>query len=133
MNMMNVYRKTVKIYLENEVVGGYSGFVLQKDSEVVNYTKEGNTFADFWNELNYYSWLSLDCARWERGIFSKKRRIEPWHGGQFKTWKEDGTTREWKIVWTETISKCQLEEFKKFNADDVIQYFKERGINSINL
>lgn len=132
--MMNVYKRTVRIYLENKVVGGYSDFVLQKDSEAVNYTKEGNTFTDFWDELNYYSWMPLDCARWEKGLFfSNKRRIEPWHGGDFKTWKEDGSTREWKVVWKEEKCSCKLEQFKHFDAEKVIQYFKERGINSINL
>lgn len=130
--MMNVYKRTIKIYLENEVVGGDLEFVLQDEIEVTNFTKEGNTFAEFWNVLGEYP-LKVDCARWQRGLFSKKRRIEPWYGGHFKTWKEDGSTREWKVVWEEKEESCAMKHFKNFNAEKVIQYFKERGINSINL
>lgn len=132
--MMNVYRRNIKIYLEDKVIGSYVDLVLQKDSESKEYEISGNSFAEFWNVLTDFSWIYLECARWERGpFFSKKRRIEPWHGGYFKTWKEDGSTREWKLIWTEEKCSCKLEAFKKFDTEKVIQYFKERGINSINL
>lgn len=132
--MMEVYKRDVKIYLEDKVIGSHVELVLQEESETKEYEISGNNFAGFWDVLNDFSWMYLECARWERGpIFSKKRRIEPWHGGQFKTWKEDGTTREWKVVWKEEKSSCRLDKFKMFEVDKAIQYFKERGINSISL
>lgn len=131
--MMEVYKRDVKIYLEDKVIGSHVEFVLQEESEAKEYEISGNNFAGFWDVLNDFSWMYLECARWERGLFSKKRRIEPWHGGQFKTWKEDGSTREWKLIWAEEKCSCKLEAFKKFDTEKIIQYFKERGINSINL
>lgn len=132
--MMKVYKRDVKIYLENKVIGSYIDLVLQKESEAKEYEISGDSFSRLWDVLNDFSWIYLECARWERGLFfSNKRRIEPWHGGDFKTWKEDGSTREWKVVWKEEKCSCKLEQFKHFDAEKVIQYFKERGINSINL
>lgn len=130
--MMNTHTRDIKIYLGDEVIGSCYDICLLDDSEAINKELTGNTFEGLWEVLNDFSWIYLLCGRWERGIFSKKRRIEPWHGADFKTWKEDGSTREWKLVWKEEKCSCKMEQFKKFDVEKVIQYFKEREINTIN-
>ena len=131
--MMNVYTREIKIYLEDEVIGSCCDYILKDESEVINDEISGNNFAKLWDTLNDLSDIVyLYCTRWKGSLFSNKRRIEP-YGRDFKTWKEDGSTREWKVVWTEEKSSCKLEQFKKFDVEKVIQYFKEREINSINL
>lgn len=130
---MNVYTRDIKIYLEGKVIGGCCGYILENESDIINIERSGNNFAGLWDVLNDFNWINLLCTRWEKSLFSNKRRIEPWHGGGFKTWKEDGSTREWKVVWKEEKCSCKLEQFKNFDTEKVIQYFKERGINSINL
>ena len=131
--MMNVYTRDIKIYLEDEVIGSCYDYILEDESEIMNNEISGNSFAGLWDVLKDFSWIYLFCARREKGLFSNKRRIEPWKDGDFKTWKEDGSTREWKVVCKEEKCSCKLEQFKNFNVEKVIQYFKERGINSINL
>ena len=93
--MMNVYTRDIKIYLENEVIGSCYAYILEDESEIMNNEISGNSFAGLWDVLKDFSWIYLFCARREKGLFSNKRRIEPWKDGDFKTWKEDGSTREW--------------------------------------
>ena len=92
---------------------------------------KGNTFASFWELFQIYG-LIIPGNCWTRGIFSKKRRIEFFDSYcVFDTWIDNGKEREWSFTVEDYEYETTMKELMECEADLVIEYLKERGINKI--
>lgn len=127
--MMNFYQAEYIFYIDGKKFNCNSWTVLADSSTIDELTKwSGNTFESLWQFYEKYP-LTIPANRWLRGIFQKKRRIEFFR--KIKTWVDDGSLREWKFVAKYEVTTAYMSDLKRFKVDDVIQYYKDRNMNTI--
>lgn len=105
-----------------------NNFILE-ESEILNKEWRGKTFQGFW-DISRELGLLAPCNHWLRALWSKKRRIE-FFTPIFKTWIDNGEEREWLVKMEDVETTLTMEKLMKCDANLVIQYLKERGIEKI--
>ena len=132
--MLKAYKIHYKFTLEGMEEDWYksSDIFLEEESKANKEIQkfEGQTFQSFWDLHNEFG-LILPSNRWNRALWSKKRRIE-FFFDLAPTWVDNGKEeRKWtlEIVWGEP--EMTMKQLFELPAEKVIQYLKERGIDKI--
>ena len=127
--MMNFYQANHIFYIDGKEVANQSWTFLADSSTIDDEIEwSGNTFESLWQFYEKYP-LTIPANRWLHGIFQKKRRIEFFRN--IKTWVDDGSLREWKFVAKYEVTTAYMDDLKRSKIDDVIQYYKDRNMNTI--
>ena len=128
--MMGGYLTTVKVILNGKVIKTERWRTLLDSTEVkVNEVLgSGKTFDSLWDFIQKSGkGLLVPATLWERGLFSKKRRIEFFT--RTETWVDNGEEREWSVIIDDsTPCKLTVEELKHFEVEKVIKYLKDCGL-----
>lgn len=133
--MINSYLRTFKfeidgskyteshIILECEKLANLNQFILA----------QGNTFDELWDFMKSKKELAFFGYCHEPWFLSRKRNIEFNFFSDIPTWYDNGTKKEWTVSVKDKLYKVSMKELMNQDADDVIEYLKERGISSINI
>ena len=131
--MLKAYRVYYKLTMEkaNEDFYKFSEIFLEEESNEDIQTFEGKTFQSYW-DLHEKFGVILPSNRWNRTVFSKKRRIE-FFLDYTPAWVDNGKDER---AWTFEVMKVEepkmsMTQLFKLPAEQVIQYLKERGIDKI--
>ena len=133
--MLNSYLTTLKFeidgskYKESNITLIHEGNASLEEYIIA----QGNTFDELWNFMKDKKELSFFGHCNEPWFLSRKRNIEFDYFSDIPTWYDNGTKKEWTVSIIDKPRKISMKELMKQDADDVIEYFKERGILSINI
>ena len=122
--MLKPYRVTYKFYYDGKFESSDSYTTLLE--EALNKEITGTDFDSLWNLKLTHPFL-VPWGRYER---KKGRAFGRWDAlfCHVHEWKND--VKPWKVVITSTEITMTMEELMRHNAEDVIQYLKERGITT---
>lgn len=133
--MLNSYLTTLKFeidgskYKESQIT-----LIREENANLEEYIlAQGNTFDELWNFMKSKKELAFFGHCHEPWFLSRKRNIEFNYFSDIPTWYDNGTKKEWSVSIKDKLYKVSMKELMKQNADDVIEYLKERGISSINI
>lgn len=130
--MLNTYLRKVYFTIDGNKKFVTSWTMLEDDSKVKlqETTKgEGKTFDSLYDFMSTtHSGLVIRGNCYERGFFSKKRRIE-FCDNNTKNWIDNGIEREWKLSFQDELCPVSMEKLMKLDSDKVIQYLVERGMS----
>ena len=122
--MLKVYQTTYKFYYDGELE--YRTTTTQLSDHPYEEEFSGTDFDSLWNLYQKYPMMfPFNAYEWKRGRYlefydSIFRGIREWKNN-CKPWRLVATSREITIT---------MNELERFDADDVIQYLKERGITT---
>lgn len=132
--MLNSYLRTLKFEIDkfkntkNHIILAY-----EENANLEEFVlAQGNTFDELWNYIEQNE-LVFFGHREDIWFLSRKRRIEFDYFSDIPTWVDNGTKKEWKVSIIDKPYKVTMKELMKQDADDVIQYFKDRGISSMDI
>ena len=133
--MLNSYLTTLKFeidgskYKESQIT-----LIREENASLEEYIiAQGNTFDELWNFMKSKKELAFFGHCHEPWFLSRKRNIEFNYFSDIPTWYDNGTKKEWSVSVKDKLYKVSMKELMKQDADDVIEYLKERGISSINI
>ena len=133
--MLNSYLTTLKFeidgskYKESQIT-----LIREENSSLEEYIiAQGNTFGALWDFMKSKKELAFFGHCHEPWFLSRKRNIEFNYFSDIPTWYDNGTKKEWSVSIKDKLYKVSMKELMKQDADDVIEYLKERGISSINI
>ena len=133
--MLNSYLTTLKFeidgskYKESQIT-----LIREENASLKEYIiAQGNTFDELWNFMKSKKELAFFGHCHEPWFLSRKRNIEFNYFSDIPTWYDNGTKKEWSVSVKDKLYKVSMKELMKQDADDVIEYLKERGISSINI
>ena len=127
--MMNTYLRKVRFEIDGKVIRSNESLVLIDEStaqlgERIKAT--GSTFNSLWDYMHDNNGYLVPATTWIKAFWSNKRRIEFFHDA--KTWVDNGTEIVWKITVVEQPYTVSMTRLLEFDAEDVIQYFRERNL-----
>lgn len=127
--MMNTYLRTVRFEIDGKIIRSNESLILIDEStaqlgERIEAT--GSTFDSLWDYIHDRDGYPVPANCWTRALWSNKRRIEFFYDA--KTWVDNGTERVWKITTVEQPYTVSMTRLLEFDAEDVIQYFRERNL-----
>ena len=132
--MLNSYLTTLKFEIDGSKYKESQITLIREEN--ANLEKriiaQGNTFDELWNfmeqkEIRFFGYRHDKC------FLRRRREIEFNYFSDIPSWKDDGTKREWTISIIDKPYKISMKKLMNQDADDVIEYLKERGISSINI
>lgn len=133
--MLNSYLTTLKFeidgskYKESQIT-----LIREENASLEEYIiAQGNTFDALWDFMKSKKELAFFGHCHEPWFLSRKRNIEFNYFSDIPTWYDNGTKKEWSVSIKDKLYKVSMKELMKQDADDVIEYLKERGISSINI
>lgn len=133
--MLNSYLTTLKFeidgskYKESQIT-----LIREENASLEEYIiAQGNTFDELWDFMKSKKELAFFGYCHEPWFLSRKRNIEFNYFSDIPTWYDNGTKKEWSVSIKDKLYKVSMKDLMKQDADDVIEYLKERGILSINI
>ena len=119
---MKAYKIKYQIYYDNEAYDGYSDIELRESPRHEEYS--GTDFDGLWNLVNKHLHdLAFDVCTTATGKQVMYYRDWPF----FKNITRNNC-KPWKFVITNEETTISMNQLMQFNADQVIQYLKERGM-----
>lgn len=119
--MLNTYRKTVRYFLDNELINGNSCFVLMDDSEVEDWNKEWYGIEGI-KEAVETQWLPYGYTCRKRFYIRNKYAV-----GSTKIIVKNNSILKKTITYIPTSISLK-ELFDMPDGEKVIEYMKQRGM-----
>lgn len=131
--MLKTYITTYEFFIDEKRIESITtNKYLEEEHESKAEMIGGNTFDSLCEKMVDKEYNTLIPAnRWERALWSKKRRIEFFERG-VKTWKDNGELRQWAMVITEREVPATFSEILHNNSELVTQYLVENGLEIVN-
>ena len=122
--MLKPYRTTYKFYYDGELE--YRTATTQLSEYPYEKEFSGTDFDSLWNLYQQYPMVfPFNAYEWKRG------RYLEFYGSMFRgirEWKNN--CKPWKLVATSIEVTITMDELSRFDADQAIQYLKERGVTT---
>ena len=122
--MLKAYLITYKFYYDGELEYRTTSTQLRDSPYEAEFS--GDDFDGLWNLYQKHPLVfPFNAYEWKKG------RYLEFYDSMFrgiKEWKNN--CKPWKLVATSREITVTMKELERFDADDVIQYLKERGITT---